>query len=210
MRKTQKILLKTALVCIFTTYTKAHANDIDFYKYHVGIKTSYLNVNNQTNKPEQSLLLEDFGVSVGAFYSGQYNSFISLATGIDFVYINDKLPFSEAVRNNFTGQLSRKESSIYGKSIYVEGGIFYPFLYQNRLNIGILGGYKYNDITRTIFRCQQCEEQELYQFQNSTYIKPFIKYKFTSRFSLQIAYSHYFNEMGFNNSVDLQMTLLKF
>ncbi|KAF7764117.1 hypothetical protein PCIT_b0024 [Pseudoalteromonas citrea] len=210
MRCTIKVLLNLALIGMLITYTKVHANDLDFYKYHIGVKTSYLNVNNQTNKPEQNLLLEDYGASLGAFYSGQYNSYMSFAVGIDFIYIEDKLPFSESVRNEFTGELSSKESSIFGKAIYAEGGIFYPFLYQNQLQIGLLGGYRYNDLTRTIFRCEQCQEQELYQFENSTYVKPFIKYKFSARFSLQIAYSHYFNEMGFDNSIDLQVTLVKF
>ena len=192
----------------FQTHVKA--NDFDFYKYHMGVKTSYLSVNNQTSKPEQNLLLEDFGMSLGLFYTGQLSAYGLFTLGIDFIYIEDKMPFSESVRNEFTGKLSEKESSIFGKSIYLEAGLFQAFTYHNQLQIGVLGGYRYNDLSRTILRCSQCEEQELYQFENSAYVKPFIKFKFTPSMSVQIAYSHYFNDMGFNDSIDFQFTLLKF
>ncbi|MBQ4860606.1 hypothetical protein J8L98_02715 [Pseudoalteromonas sp. MMG013] len=200
----------TIFILLLAHSVKTQANDLDFYKYHIGLKTSYLSVNNKTNNPEQSLLLEDFGVSLGAFYSGQYESFGLFSAGIDFIYIEDKLPFSESVRNEFTGELSEKESSIFGKAIYVEAGVFTSFLYQNALQFGVLGGYQYTDLTRTILRCEQCTEQDLYQFENSTYVKPFIKYKFTARLSVQFAYSHYFNDMGFDDAISLQITLVKF
>ncbi len=125
--------------------------------------------------------------------------------GADLVYIKDESPFKQLVKEDNDSSVSSKESKVLGYSAYLETGISFYINGVNSPKIGLMLGYKYNDITRTIFKCSDCNTQDLYRFEHAAYLKPFITFKFFHNLDGQFYLTHYFGDSGFRNGLGLQI-----
>ncbi|ALO44043.1 hypothetical protein [Pseudoalteromonas phenolica] len=184
------------------------AENVNFYNYSYGVSYQTLSVNDINEGTELDMQVDDMAHSIGIYYKGEPRSFYQFAIGLDYVYIEDDNPFSEEVKNAITGEVESRESDVTGTSIYGELGLISKDHLVENFTIGALAGYRYNNISRSIFRCSSCEEQELDNFKSSGYIKPFIEYQFTRRIHVQLSYSHYFNDEGFENSIGLHISFM--
>lgn len=184
------------------------AENVNFYNYSYGVSYQALSVNDINQGTELDMQVDDIAHSIGIYYKGEPRSFYQFAIGLDYVYIEDDNPFSEDVKNAVTGEKLSRESSVTGTSIYGELGLILKDHLVENLTIGVLGGYRYNNISRSIFRCSSCEEQELDNFKSSSYIKPFIEYQITKRIHVQLGYSHYLNDEGFDSSIGLHISFM--
>ena len=181
---------------------------VNFYNYSYGISYQALSVNDINEGTELDMQVDDLAHAIGIYYKGEPQSFYQFAIGIDYVYIEDNNPFNEAVKNAITGDILTRESDVTGTSLYGEIGVIFKEQLVENLTFGILGGYRYNNISRSIFRCSRCEEEVLDNFKSSSYLKSFVEYQFTKRIHVQLGYNHYFNDAGFENSVGIQISFI--
>lgn len=184
------------------------AENVNFYNYSYGVSYQALSVNDIYEGTELDMQVDDFAHAIGIYYKGEPRSFYQFAIGIDYVYIKDDNPFTEEVKNSITGNKLSRESDVTGTAIYGELGLILKDYLVENLTIGLLGGYRYNNISRSIFRCSSCEEQELDNFKSASYLKPFIEYQFTRRIHVQLGYSHYLNDEGFDSSIGLHISFI--
>jgi hypothetical protein len=125
--------------------------------------------------------------------------------GADLVYIKDESPFNQSVVEENGNGVSNKESKVLGYSAYLETGLSFYISEAKSTKVGLLVGYKYNDIVRTIFKCSDCRTQELASFNHSAYLKPFISFTFLHNIDAQVYFTHYLSDSGFKHGVGLQV-----
>ncbi len=75
---------------------------------------------------------------------------------------------------------SNKSSTVMGYSVYLETGLSTYIKGFNSLKAGLMLGYKYNDIFRTIFKCSDCNKEDLNSFSDSIYLKPFLGFNISN------------------------------
>jgi len=210
MIKTKFYTCLKAILFISFISSNAFAKNISTYQSHWGINTGYFLLENIPKGTNNEVLVEDEAPGLGFFYTGEITHNTQVTAGIDLVFIKDNQPFSSKVKNSVTGSVSNKESTILGKSLYLEYGIQYPFLKQNELVLGISGGFRYNNVDREIIRCDNCQKQDLDSFESSAYIKPYIGYHFTEHLSFRFTYSNYLNKNGFSDSIGIEFMFFGF
>lgn len=125
--------------------------------------------------------------------------------GADLVYIKDESPFNQLVAEENGNGVSNKESKVLGYSAYLETGLSFYISEAKSTKVGLMVGYKYNDIVRTIFKCSDCRMQDLRSFNHSAYLKPFISFTFLHNIDAQVYFTHYLSDSGFKHGVGLQV-----
>lgn len=200
--------LKQQILALFMLLTcSVSADDINFFDYSVGVNYQYLKV-----KPFSELDVasesDGFGHAIGFYYKGELYEYLHFATGIDYVSVEDDSPFTQTVKNELTGEISIKTSKVTGFAAYVEGGFMYKPNFQPRFSTGILAGYRHNSLDRSIFQCDECPTEELADFDSSMYGKVFVEYQLTENVHIQINYSHFLAETGFDNSIGVHVSFL--
>lgn len=186
------------------------AHDINFYDYSIGVSYQALSINDINQGTELDLQVDNLAHALGVYYKGEPKPYIQFAIGLEYVYIQDDNPFEEEITNSITGKTFSRESDVTGTGMFGEIGLISQGHFVENLTIGFLGGYRYNDISRSIIRCSNCEEQALDSFKSSPYLKPFIEYQFTSRIHAQLSYSHFTEDEGFENAISLQVSFVSF
>ncbi|CCQ10473.1 hypothetical protein PALB_13400 [Pseudoalteromonas luteoviolacea B = ATCC 29581] len=201
-------LFCTCLLLFFTSFgANAQRNDeLSFYRYFYGVNYQMLNVNDINAGTDLDMQVDDTAHAIGLYFKGEPWSFVQYSVGIDVMRISDDNPFTQEVENNLTGNVSNRQSNVLGKALYGEFGLKHDFTSTKNLTLGILGGYRYNSVSRSIFRCSSCEEQKLNSFESSFYAKSFVEYQFTRHVHLQLYYNYYFNDTGFSDGVGLQVS----
>lgn len=192
------------VACLFIPGAKA--NDLNFYRYFYGVNYQNLTVHDVNAGSDLAMQVDDRANALGLYFKGEPWSFVQFAMGFDFVKIGDDNPFTQQVKNDVTGSISNRQSDVTGKSIYGEIGLKYDTLPNQNLTFGALGGFRYNSISRSIFRCSSCQEQQLDSFESSLYIKPFIELQMTKNTHVQVYYNYYFNDTGFSDGVGIQIS----
>lgn len=182
--------------------------DINFFKYSVGTSYQYLNASIDNTELSQDLTMS--GHALGLYYKAEPYQYIQFSTGIDYVVIDNDDEFSQTVKNSLTGEISTKESTTYGYSAYFETGLNYQLPQTNRFKIGMLAGYRYNDIDQVILRCESCERKAQEQFESAPYAKAYLQYQLFDEVHLQLNMSSFFSDSGFDNSVGLQISFTSF
>ncbi len=200
------LIILLSLPCASKALTKQVFN----YANHYGISASYFSVYDPYKATEQDMQINSYGNALGFFYHGTVTEQTLFGFGLDFVVIKDNAPFSQTVKNTITGEVSDKKSDITGSSAYIEFGAQYAFFAKQALRIGLFSGYRYNNISRTITRCNTCQEQLLPAFKSSFYLKPFINYQFNEYLAIKLTYSHYFTKSGFSDSISIDISCLSF
>lgn len=186
----------------------AHAQDLHFYRYSMGISYQYLNVEHQATDYYESRSTN--GHAIGIYYKGTPYQYLQMAAGLDYMFIDDNAPFKQTVKNRITGEVTERTSDITGLGAYFELGFKYTLAPKSPFTLGMLGGYRYNDIERTVALCDKCDEQALTQFDNSVYAKAFIEYQITDKIDVQLSYTNYFKEDGLSDSIGVSMSFMSF
>ncbi|WP_372765881.1 hypothetical protein [Pseudoalteromonas sp.] len=194
------------LLCFFSANSSAKS-EINFYDYSIGVSYQNLTASDYRATTDGPLIYGGKAHAIGLYYKGEPHPYLQFATGLDYMYMEDTVPFVQMVKNEFTGQVSSKESTITGFAMYAETGLKFTPKTLDRLSIGILGGYRYNNIERSVFRCDTCENQELNDFESSMYAKGFIEYQLTQNIHIQFNYSNFFAENGFENAFGLHISV---
>jgi len=204
-------LLSTMSISLCLIAANANAkSDINFYDYSIGVSYQNLATSDYRTATDGPLIEGGNAHAIGLYYKGEPLPYIQFATGLDYMYMDDTAPFVQTVKNEFTGQVSNKESSISGFGMYAEAGLKFSPASLDRLSFGILGGYRYNNIERSVFRCDSCESQELNDFESSMYAKGFIEYQLTQDVHIQLNYSNYFADNGFDNGLGIHISVFGF
>lgn len=193
------ILISSAFVC-FKAYAYPQKNTHDYY----GLNFQHFKVQEIYNDSSNVREVGNSANAVGFFYKSIIDKYLHLELGTDYVMLKDKNPFTETIQNG-NGNTVEKKSSVYGYSIYLEGGIASAFVAQNPFNLGASLGFRYNDINRSIFRCSSCQEVKVSNIKNDFYVKTFIEYTFSSGGIAQLYSTVYRNEQGFENGVGLRL-----
>lgn len=199
---------KLILYCMFAfVFFKVEAYQIDLSEY--GVNYQLLQVDNKTKTEIQ---VGDLAHALGLYYSympykysgHKYKSWQSTLGG-DLVYIRDNSSFTQAVTGN-NNNISNKSSNVLGYSVYLETGLSMRIKSVKSLQAGLMVGYKYNDINRTIFKCSDCNEESLDAFSHSSYLKPFVAFKISNVIKGKLYFSYYFQSSGFTNGLGLQIS----
>ena len=200
------------LTGVLMTFASAfiQAEDINFYDYSLGINYQYLSVKDYRVGDATNNLGSGSGHAIGLFYKGEPYDYILFSTGIDYMTVEDSAPFVQTVKNEITGDVSVRKSDVSGFGLYAEGGLMYKPKQIDRLSFGLLGGYRYNNIERAIFQCDACQTEELKDFDSSLYGKAFVEFQLTQDVHLQLNYTHFISDTGFDNSVGIQVSFLSF
>ncbi|WP_346837580.1 outer membrane beta-barrel protein [Microbulbifer sp. SAOS-129_SWC] len=141
--------------------------------------------------------ISDSGFGLGVGYAGEKGLF-NFSVGATFYFIDDNNEFTQRVQNDLTGNQSTEKSSIDAGSLYVDAGLQYPL--TDSLTIGLNGGYRYFDISRTISNCRDCASEGV-SIDNDTYLKPFAALDFNERISGALAYYSYSGDKGTEDSL---------
>jgi len=175
-----------------------------------GVNYQLLQVDKNTKTEMQ---VGDFAHGLGLYFTYtpyKYTDFIykhwQSTIGGDFVYISDESPFSQSVTEKNKSDVSNKSSKVLGYSVYLETGSSAYIKGFDSLMAGLMFGYKYNNIDRTIFKCSDCHKEDLNSFSHSMYLKPFIVFNISNGLHGQLYLSHYFGRSGFKHGLGLQIT----
>lgn len=196
-------------LCLFAANVNAKS-EINFYDYSIGVSYQNLTASDYRATSDGPLINAGNAHAIGLYYKGEPHPYLQFATGLDYMYMDDTSPFTQTVKNELTGQVSNKESSITGFAMYAEAGFKFTPDSIDRLSIGVLGGYRYNNIERSVFRCDSCESQELSDFESSMYAKGFIEYQLTQDVHIQLNYSTFFADNGFDNGLGIHISVFGF
>ncbi|GAA5524225.1 hypothetical protein Maes01_00779 [Microbulbifer aestuariivivens] len=164
------------------------------YQSSWGVQGESITINSDT---AQFNGIGDSGFGIGGSYNGQ-QGLLNFSVGVTLFFIDDEAQFSQGVQNNLTGDQSTEKSSIDAGSLYVDGGIVYPF--SERLQAGVNLGWRYFDVERGISNCSDCYSESV-GIDSDTYIKPFARFSFNERYSGSLAYYSYTGDRGMENSV---------
>lgn len=198
---TAKMIASILILCCFWG-AKASASTIDFYNYYLGVQVQGVSLDN-----DKVPGLDSSGWMAGVLYKGRLKDYFQFAVGVDYFYADDNLPFEQQVTDRLTDDVRTISSDVSGLSFYLEAGVQYKFPPQNRWAVGVLGGYRYSDISRGVLACSDCEEQQLPDFENAVYVKPFIEYQWSKFVISQLYYTQYVSGDPFDNGVGLQITV---
>ncbi|ROR94938.1 hypothetical protein EDC56_3753 [Sinobacterium caligoides] len=153
-----------------------------------------------------SLGVDDTGYLVGAAYTG-YFSFLRYSAGGALIILDDKAEFTQRVENVFGGDERDEDSSIDAGMLFAEIGSQYAFGNNDRATVGMMAGYSYFDVERSISLCQDCREDDI-EVESSFYLKPFVAYRFTDSFLVRLEYTNYQEEQSFENAITLNFSIL--
>ncbi len=192
------------LFCIF--FSPAAESELDFYNHFYGLNYQRLDVNDINEGEDLDMQVGDIAHAIGLYFKSVPHQTMQLEVGVDGVYIRDDSPFTETVNNNRGEGTASKLSNVLGYALYFEGGLTFPLQHLEAMRFGVMLGYRYNDIDRTVFRCEGCLEQGLDSFKSSAYLKPFIEYHYSTYVHGQFYFTHYFDDTGFSNGVGLQIS----
>jgi len=195
-------------IIIFLPFSKAIAYEIGFVDY--GVNYQVLQVDDNTKDEMQ---VGSVAHALGLYFTytpykysrSIYKNWHS-TLGADLVYISDESPFSQSVTGGSGNGVSTKESKVMGYSAYLETGLSFYIKGLNSSKAGLIIGYKYNNIDRTIFKCSDCNKQDLHSFSHSVYLKPFFSFSFLHNIDGQLYLTHYFGNSGFKHGLGLQIT----
>lgn len=207
MLRIQYSIFVVVLFCVFVS--PPAESEIDFHNNFYGLNYQRLDVNDINEGEDLDMHVGDIAHAIGLYFKSVPHQYIQLEVGVDGVYIRDDSPFTETVNNNRGEGTSSKRSNVLGYALYIEGGLTFPlspFQRFEAIRYGVMLGYRYNDIDRTIFRCEGCQYQALDSFKSSAYLKPFIEYHYSTYLHGQFYFSHYFNDAGFSNGVGVQIS----
>jgi len=189
-------------------FFKVSAYEIGLSDY--GFNYQLLQVDKHTKTEMQ---VGDFAHALGLYFTYtpyKYTNYIykhwQSTIGGDFVYISDESPFSQSVTGKNNSDVSNKSSKVMGYSVYLETGLSAYVKGFDSLRAGFMLGYKYNNIDRTIFKCSDCNKQDLNRFSHAIYLKPFIAFNIFNGIYGQLYLSHYFESSGFKHGLGLQIT----
>lgn len=188
-----------------------HAEDIHFFDYSFGVSYQYLSIKDiPTIQSNQERISGGNGHAIGLYYKGEPFEYMQFTTGIDYMMVDDATPFNQTVENEFTGDVSVRKSDVSGFGMYAEAGLLYTPNQLEIVSFGLLGGYRYNNIERGILRCENCDSEELKDFDSSLYGKAFVEFQLTTDVHIQLNYTHFMADTGFDNSVGIQVSFSSF
>jgi len=145
--------------------------------------------------------ISDSGFGLGVGYAGEKGLF-NFSVGATFYFIDDENKFTQRVESDWSGDTSTEKSSIDAGSLYIDAGFQYPL--SESFTIGLNGGYRYFDISRTISNCRDCYSEGV-RIDSDTYLKPFARLDFNERFSGDLAYFSYSGDKGADDSLQFGM-----
>lgn len=201
--------MKKILIIAFLTlpFFKIFAFDIGLSEYGVNYQVSQID-----KKIQKEMEVDNIGHALGIYFNYTPYKYTDLlyknwqsTLGADFIYIKDNSPFSQSVTEKNKNSTSTKSSKVMGYSIYLETGFSFNIKRFNSISLGLMVGYKYHDINRTIFKCADCYEQDLSEFSHSIYLKPFVTFKVLSSLNGKLYFFYDFQESGFSNGLGLQV-----
>ncbi len=173
----------------------------DNYIHRVGFLIEYLPIDSEVAKVAG---VGEQAVSVGAFYGGQFFKYGVFNVGLAAMFINDNDEFSQTVERNIGGDRETRDSEISAGSVFAEIGGQYGFFEKENLILGLVGGYRINDVKRSIPNCVDCSKQDLGDFfKSSPYVKPYVGFNFTDGFGVSLSYSVFTEDKTFDNSASL-------
>lgn len=143
--------------------------------------------------------IDDVGYLIGASFTG-YKSFLRYSAGIAFIILGDNDRFTQTTESVFGSSVSDEDSSIDAGTIYLELGSQYSFGAAKKANVGLMFGYSYFDIDRTISNCRDCYSENI-DLNSSTYFRPFITYQLTDKMILGLDYASYLRDQSFDDSI---------
>ena len=201
-----KLMIITTII-FASGFFKAAAYQIGLSEY--GVNYQLLQVD---NKAQEKIQVGNLAHALGLYYSytpykytgNIYKNWQSTLGG-DAVYLKDKSPFTQTVTENNNGT-SNKSSKVLGYSVYLETGLSMYFKSLNSLQAGLIIGYRYNNINRTIFKCSDCNQESLDVFSHSVYLKPFVAFNISSSIQGKLYLNYYFQNSGFTNGLGLQVS----
>lgn len=197
-------LVLVVLFCIF--FSPAAESEFDLYNNFYGVNYQRLEVNDINEGEDLDMHVGDIAHAIGFYFKSVPHRYLQLEAGVDGVYIRDDSPFTETVNNSRGAGTSSKRSNVLGFALYLEGGPTFPLQHIAAIRFGVMLGYRYNDIDRTVFRCEGCIEQNLESFKSSAYLKPFIEYHYSTYLHGQFYFTHYFDDSGFSNGLGFQVS----
>ncbi len=201
----KQIQVINSLFIYLVTTTACSAEYLKEYRHLYGAQVQQISLEVAKENSNDNLYFDDTALSLGVFYKNKINKYSQITVGIDYVYIDDLVPFSQTVENTITGQESERSSELSGMSVFSEWGLHYAFKRNTRLVWGLAVGYRYNDLKRRIVNCKTCDSQDSDFIENDFYIKPSIEYRFNEYMSLQLSYSQSMGDKGFSNGVGLHL-----
>ncbi|MCL1038561.1 porin family protein [Shewanella submarina] len=199
-------MTKTLTLMVFLLGTllcsQAKAGSIDFYNYYIGLQLQGISLDDQSDQG-----LDDSAWTAGVFYKARLKDYFQFAVGVDYFYTEDKAPFEQEVNDKLSDETRSVSSDVTGLSWYLEAGVQYKFPPEDRWTLGLLAGYRYSNISRGILACSGCEDQELPDFKNAAYLKPFVEYQWTKSVITQLFFTQYVSGDQFENGLGLQITV---
>ncbi|NRB38210.1 MAG: hypothetical protein HRU20_07035 [Pseudomonadales bacterium] len=110
------------------------------------------------------------------------------------------------MKDKKTGAITMKSSDVMGYSFYFEAGPRISLYREAGIWLGSALGYRYSEVYRTVFKCNECKKQTLDGFNRSFYIRSFIEYRFSNIIRGQLYFSYYFEQTGFSQSLGIQFS----
>lgn len=203
-----KTVTLTSLILWLVSAHASEKQNVNFYDYSIGVSYQYLTASDYQATNDSVTIDGGNAHAIGLYYKGEPHRYLQFATGMDYMYMEDTSPFTQSVKNEFTGQISSKESSITGFAMYAEAGFKFAPQTVERMSFGVLAGYRYNNIERAVFNCDSCESQTLDDFESSLYAKAFFEYQLTQNVHIQLNYSNFFADKGFDNAIGLHISFM--
>jgi hypothetical protein len=195
------------LIIVFLSFSTVSAFGVGGTEYGVNYQLMQVDDNTKTEMQVSSSAhaLGLYFIYTPYEYSRTVFKHWQSTMGADLVYIKDESPFNQLVAEENGNGVSNKESKVLGYSAYLETGLSFYISEAKSTKVGLMVGYKYNDIVRTIFKCRDCRMQDLRSFNHSAYLKPFISFTFLHNIDAQVYFTHYLSDSGFKHGVGLQV-----
>ena len=165
----------------------------------------YLLVDSDDPQVQREGITADNGHALGLYMNGHIEWNLHYSIGADFVYVPDATPFVQTVKDKSSGAVSQQSSDITGYSVYAEAGPKFYLHSDERVIFGAMLGYKFNDIERSVFRCDGCDYQSLDSFKSSAYIRPMLEYHVSRDIQLEFYVTHYFEDSGFSQGIGFKV-----
>lgn len=195
------------VIIFFLCFFKVNAYEVGFSDFGVNYQLMQVDDNTKTE-----MQVGNMAHALGIYftytpykYSRTVYKHWQSTMGADLVYISDQSPFNQLVTGGKSNNVSNKESKVMGYSAYLETGLSFYISGAKSTKLGLMVGYKYNDIVRTILKCSDCQVQDLYSFNHATYLKPFISFTFLHNVDAKLYLTYYFGDSGFRHGLGLQI-----
>ncbi len=201
-----KVLGYSLLYSLIFSVSLSYAAPNNFYKFHYGFN---LETNQVDDLHEGTILDPKIGSKAylaGLYIKGEPYQFFQFEAGVDYIYIKDSQPFTQDARSQITNEVKARKSIVNGKSIHLSLGPKFDIPIADNITVGVLAGFRWTDLSRSIFICGTCDNQSIDNFKNNYYAMPFIEYQFTRHNSVTLFYSHYFERGGFESGVGIKFT----